>query len=56
MHCEKIRLALREGTPKKGKIEGAMNSDELKSFTTGATNSRRMVAGRIEYVKNALLA
>lgn len=33
-----------------------MNSEELKKLTTGATNSRRMVAGRIEFVRNALLA
>lgn len=29
--------------------------DELKRLTTGATNSRRRVTGRIEYVRDALL-
>lgn len=37
------------------KLKDIMVSEELKNFTTAATNNRRMVTGRIEYVKNELL-
>jgi Protein of unknown function DUF262 len=40
--------------PKKGKLEKLLNDDGLKKFTTAATNSRKMVVGRIEYVRDAL--
>ncbi|WP_059611365.1 DUF262 domain-containing protein [Burkholderia ubonensis] len=40
--------------PKKGRVEEALNSAELREFTTGATNSRRRVAERIEFVLNAV--
>lgn len=39
-----------------GRLEKKMNSTELKKLTTGATNSRIMVTGRIEFVRDALLA
>ena len=32
-----------------------INSDELRSFTTGATNSRKAVVGRIEYCRDRFL-
>jgi len=49
-------LALRTGKHvKTGRLQKIMNSEELKKLTTGATNSRKMVTGRIEHVRNALL-
>jgi len=49
-------LALRTKKPLRAqKLKVAMDSDGLKVFTTGATNSRPMVVGRIEYVRDALL-
>lgn len=38
-----------------GRLPQITASDELKKLTTGATNSKRMVAGRIEYVRDGLL-
>lgn len=38
-----------------GKLPGLMESGEMKKFSTGATNSRPMVKGRIELVRDALL-
>ena len=32
-------------------LEGWMNSDELRSFTTGATNNRQAVRGRVEFCR-----
>ena len=49
-------LALQQ--KKKIKVEALnniMNSESLKRFTTAATNNRKMVIGRIEYVKSELL-
>jgi hypothetical protein len=40
--------------PRAGVLHGAMNSEELKQSTTGATNSRRRVTDRIEYVRAAV--
>ncbi|MFP3758174.1 DUF262 domain-containing protein, partial [Cupriavidus sp. SIMBA_020] len=40
--------------PKKGRIEGAINSAELREFTTAATNGRRRVAERIEFILNVV--
>lgn len=37
-------------------LKNIMISDELKKFTTAATNNKKSVVGRIEYVKNELLA
>jgi uncharacterized protein with ParB-like and HNH nuclease domain len=34
------------------KVADLLNNDELKKLTTGATNNKKMVADRIEYVKN----
>lgn len=39
-----------------GRLRKIMNTNDLKKLTTGATNSRKMVVGRIEYVRDALLA
>jgi hypothetical protein len=36
-------------------LKPCVNSEELKKLTTGATNSRNMVVGRIEFVRDALL-
>jgi len=36
-------------------VEKWMNSDELKSLTTGATNSRAMVRSRLEYCRDRFL-
>ena len=38
----------------RGKLVALMESSELKKLTTGGTNSRRMVAGRIEFVRDGL--
>ncbi len=40
---------------KPGRLKSLMDSDGLKRFTTAATNSRKMVVGRIEYVRDGLL-
>jgi len=37
-------------------LQNVMISEDLKKFTTAATNNRKMVSGRIDYVKNELLA
>jgi hypothetical protein len=38
-----------------GRLKRIMDSEGLKKFTTGATNSRTMVVGRIEYVRDGLI-
>jgi uncharacterized protein with ParB-like and HNH nuclease domain len=40
----------------KGRLKRIMDSDELRKLTTGATNSKKMVSGRILLVYNKLLA
>ncbi|ACB35219.1 protein of unknown function DUF262 [Leptothrix cholodnii SP-6] len=48
-------LALKAGkTPDSQKLKGVVNSAGLKKLTTGATNNRNMVSGRIEFVANAV--
>lgn len=37
------------------KLRALLNDSELRKFTVGGTNNRRMVVGRIDYVTNALL-
>ena len=50
-------LALRQKTsPDPRRIESALIATKLREFTTGATNSQRMVSGRIEFVRDSLLA
>lgn len=50
-------LALAEGSNiKRGILNDLQNSNELNKLTTGATNSRARVKGRIEFVKDALLS
>lgn len=49
-------LVLQTGKPlKTGRLKSIMDSDGLKQFTTAATNSRKMVVGRIEYVRDGLI-
>jgi hypothetical protein len=40
--------------PRGNVLYNAMNSNELKQFTTGATNSRKRVADRIEFIRAAV--
>lgn len=50
-----VALCIRDkGNPRKERIEAALNSTELRKFTSAATNSRRRVAERIEFVLNAV--
>ena len=41
--------------PKKNVLKKLLNDDGLKQLTSAGTNSRRMVVGRIEYVRDKLL-
>lgn len=48
-------LALKAGkTPNPQKLKSAVNSDGLRRLTTGATNNKSMVSGRVEFVANAV--
>lgn len=48
-------VAIKGGkTPSSQKLKAVLNSAGLRSLTTGATNSRARVAGRIEFVANAV--
>ncbi len=48
-------VAIKAGkTPSPQKIKSVINSSGLRALTTGATNSRSRVAGRIEFVANAV--
>jgi hypothetical protein len=48
-------LAIRTGkTVHKGKLPSLLDDEKLRPFTTGATNSKKAVRGRIEYVRDAL--
>lgn len=38
-----------------GRLVQAMNSEDVKRYTTAATNNKRSVVGRIEFVRDALL-
>ncbi len=49
-------LAIRKtGTIRTTGAEKWMQAEELKGFTTGATNSQKMVAGRIEFCRDRFL-
>jgi hypothetical protein len=49
-------LALQTGKHvRSGRLKKIMDSDGLRKFTTAATNSNRMVVGRIEYVRDELV-
>lgn len=49
-------LAIRQNpNPPPGKLAQIMTSDELRKFTNVGTNTKRMVTGRIEYVRDQLL-
>ena len=51
-----VATALKTGKGlKHGIIGQIMREEELRKFTTGATNSKRMVVGRIEYVRDRIL-
>ena len=48
-------LALKSGkTIKETRLPKLLDDQELRKFTTGATNSRKSVVGRIEFVRDAL--
>lgn len=48
-----VALSIKAGkTPKKA--AKLLNDTQLRKLTTGATNSKKMVAGRIEYVRDAV--
>jgi len=52
-----VATALKQGKGlKPGIIGQIMGEEELRKFTTGATNSKKMVVGRIEYVRDRILA
>jgi hypothetical protein len=51
-----VGLAIqRKKTLKTEALQEIMYSDELRSLTTGATNSKNMVVGRIEFVLNKII-
>ena len=48
-------LALKGGKiPNPQKLKSVVNSDGLKKLTTGATNNKSMVSGRVEFVANGV--
>lgn len=48
-------LVLKQGrAPKKGVVAGLLTDTDLTSLTSGGTNSRKMVAARIEFVRDRL--
>lgn len=49
-------LALKTGKPvREANLPNLLDDQELRKYTTGATNSRKSVVGRVEYVRDALL-
>lgn len=49
-------LAIRTGkNVHEARLRGLLGDSELRKFTTGATNSKKSVQGRIEYVRDALV-
>lgn len=49
-------LAIRSGKPiAEQKLPALLDDPKLRPFTTGATNSKKSVIGRIEYVRDALI-
>lgn len=49
-------LAISSGKPiHRGVLQNIINDDELKGLTTGGTNSKPMVTGRIEYIRDRLV-
>lgn len=51
-----VALALKSGKAiKENKLPALLDDQELRKFTTGATNSRKSVVGRVEYVRDALI-
>jgi hypothetical protein len=49
-------LALKSGkTVHKARLPALLNDTTLRSVTTGATNTRKAVTGRIEYVRDKLI-
>jgi hypothetical protein len=41
--------------PREGVLQGLLNNEELRRFSSAGSNSRPMVVGRIEFVRNALV-
>lgn len=51
-----MALAAKSGKHiRKTRLQSLLDNQELRSFTTGATNSKKAVTGRIEYVRNTLI-
>lgn len=49
-------LAIRTGkSVHKRRLPGLLDDAKLRAFTTGATNTKKAVSGRIEYVRDALV-
>ncbi len=49
-------LAIKSGKAVRSKrLSALLNDPELRKFTTGATNSKKAVTGRIEFVRNELV-
>jgi hypothetical protein len=49
-------LAIRSGKRvRSAKLSALLDDEDLRLFTTGATNSKKAVLGRIEHVRNALV-
>jgi len=49
-------LAIRTGKPiAEAKLSKLLDDEKLRTFTTGATNTKKSVVGRIEYVRDVLL-
>ncbi|WP_395602720.1 DUF262 domain-containing protein [Pseudomonas sp. A1230] len=49
-------LAIKTGKPiAEGKLQELLDDQDLRVFTTGATNTKKSVVGRIEYVRDALV-
>ncbi|EMI49792.1 hypothetical protein C405_09530 [Stenotrophomonas maltophilia AU12-09] len=51
-----VALAIKSGRPvHPARLAGLLGDSNLRKFTTGATNSKKAVVGRIEYVRDALV-
>lgn len=49
-------LAIKTGKPiSEVKLANLLDDEKLRTFTTGATNTKKSVIGRIEYVRDALI-
>jgi hypothetical protein len=49
-------LAIKTGKPiAEANLLALLDDEELRTFTTGATNTKKSVVGRVEYVRDALI-